>query len=123
MTPSVITRQPYAPTSASEKASAIIQAGANLAWREDAITVIRALASTRKQITADDVWAHLEHPPEPRALGHVMRRAAKLGIITPTRTYKPSKRQACHGRPVRVWRSELYAPNAQKKPVKAFNSG
>jgi len=45
MTPSVITRQPRTPTSMSGWASAIIEAGVNLAWREDAITVIRQRVS------------------------------------------------------------------------------
>ena len=68
----------------------------------DALDVI-----TRKgpwQFTTDQVWNLCNcKPPEPRALGGLMREAAAKGMIRKTDRVVPSSRPECHRRPVAVW--------------------
>lgn len=45
---------------------------------------------------------------EPRALGVVMRRAQKAGVIRPTDRYEPDRTPRAHARPKRIWRSLIY---------------
>ena len=75
-----------------------------LLWAERA--VVEAAADNR--FTTDDVWHLLdawrvEAPHEPRALGAVMRRMARVGVIRSTGEYVKSERVECHGRPIVVW--------------------
>lgn len=82
-------------------------------WLTAANATVRRLAFTHDEFTTDDVWAVLDRLPvdthERRALAAVMRRAARRGLIATTDRYTPSQRTACHGRPVRVWRSTYRA--------------
>lgn len=74
------------------------------AWKMEADDVLNALANTRHTFTTDDVWALMTTTtPEPRAMGAVMVRAAKDGIIVATNSYVESSRPASHRRPLRVW--------------------
>jgi hypothetical protein len=82
------------------------------AWKTVTFGVIRQLAETCPSFTTDDVWLGLRKVPEvathePRALGSMMREAAKSGWIVPTDRYVNSHRPECHARPVKVWRSCL----------------
>ncbi len=58
--------------------------------------------------TTDDVWEHLDklgmtgQVHDNRALGPVMLRMCKQGIIKDTKEYYPSKRRHCA--PIKVWR-------------------
>lgn len=60
------------------------------------------------EFIGDDVWQAVEacvEPPtchDPRVLGPTIKRAATLGLIEPTGTYRPSHRR--HMSPVMVWR-------------------
>lgn len=42
---------------------------------------------------------------EPRAMGVVMRRAQRAGIIRPTDRYEPDTTPGSHARPKRIWKS------------------
>lgn len=74
-------------------------------WKDSALTLVEALAKRTDTITTDDLWSLLDHPPEPRAMGAIMKRAQKNGWIEPTDRIKKSERPECHARPIRVWRS------------------
>lgn len=80
---------------------------ANAEWKEAALDIVRVLSFHKDRMTSDDVWNNLEargiKTHEPRALGAVMRQAAKRGLIYPTHTYVKSKRHECHSRPIMVW--------------------
>lgn len=81
-------------------------------WMEAAREVVDRLASTGRQFTTDDVWLHLgtmdvDVPDEPRAMGAVIRDAAKAGEIVPTHRYVRSTRPECHCRPVMVWQGAM----------------
>lgn len=78
-------------------------------WKDVARDAIAFLATTRHEFTTDDVWAELDRHSatthEPRALGALMRKAARQRLIAPTDRYVTSTRAACHSRPVKVWRT------------------
>lgn len=77
-------------------------------WVEQTLDVIYCLAVARSEITTDDIWetvGEVAATHEPRALGAVMRQAARLGYVRASDRYVPSARAACHARPVRVWES------------------
>lgn len=74
-------------------------------WVEKhAIPAIRDCAENLETFTTDEVWKVVtSQPREPRAMGAAMKRAQADGMIRTTPNYRPSKREDCHGRPVRVW--------------------
>lgn len=87
-----------------------VEVHADAAWKRHVMKVIHGLATERSRFTTDDVWARLDPDHgthEPRAMGAMMRQAAKAGIITPTDAYEQSARPECHARPVRVWESVI----------------
>ena len=80
-------------------------------WLDLAAAAIKHLAETRPAFTSDQVWqqvAGASPPREPRALGVVMRRAAKAGLIEATGRWIASGRVAAHSNPKRIWRSLVY---------------
>lgn len=86
-----------------------VEQNADPAWMRCAITAVRATATRRGTLTTDDVWDTINatYPGvsthENRALGAVMRIAARQGWIKPSGTYRPTKRRGAHKRPVAVW--------------------
>lgn len=93
---------------AAELASEKAAAGSPSEWIVEARRAVVFTATVRALFTTDQVWWRLtdvEKNPEPRALGAVMRWAAKAGIIEATGEWKESVRTSCHGRPARIWRS------------------
>lgn len=97
---------------AKERAIAAAEAHANEQWRETAFVCVWRVARGRRFLTTDHVWLELIEQPvathEPRAIGAIMQRAMREGMVKPTFSYWPSKRARCHGRPVRVWESLVY---------------
>ena len=79
----------------------------NRHWYEAALCAIHNLAQSGRGFTTDDVWDALAalatFTTEPRALGAIMRDAARAGTIQPTVNFVKSRRPVCHSRPVRVW--------------------
>ena len=103
--------------SIKEEAINRVELNADPQWFDAAMRAVKRLALGRDTFTTDDVWEELQYVSntthEPRAMGAVMRNAAKTGIITATSGYRTSQRSECHGRPVRVWSSTI---RAQSKP-------
>lgn len=100
--------------SARDEAVQRVGANADPEWYDHALHAIWCLAISRQEITTDDVWDEIGHAlttHEPRALGAVMQKAARLGYVEATDRYRPSARAACHARPVRIWAS-LIRPGA-----------
>lgn len=89
---------------ARDEAIARVQENAPPDWMQEARRTVLAIAETRSSFTTDDVWAALEGaPPEPRALGAVMKGLSREGKIRATSAWRQSVRAECHARPVRVW--------------------
>jgi hypothetical protein len=94
---------------ARDQAVACCEQGADQDFLLRADTAVQRVAGRQAFLTSDDVWAELrEQPREPRVMGPIMMRAAKAGIITATNQWRQSESATNHGRPQRVWRSNLY---------------
>jgi len=86
-----------------------VEANAHHDWLVQARQAVLWLAHNRDEFTTDDVWGLLSNTGvgthEPRALGAVMRWAARSGVVVKTDRVVNSCRVECHARPVAVWRS------------------
>ena len=93
------------------KGIADAEQGAGSDWMNAAMKALYVVANMEGvTFTTDQIWEALEaHFPdavvtEPRAMGAVMTKARKQGLITATGIYIKSTRPKCHARPVMVWR-------------------
>ena len=92
-------------------ALAVVDKGAPESFKALAFVSVCRVASHLATFIVDDVWADLYRdgigPPvvEKRAMGAVMQRARKEGVITPTDQFRPSAQKQCHANPRRIWRS------------------
>jgi hypothetical protein len=79
---------------------------ANQVWLHAARQVVWQLIKAGEPFTTDDCWAHLDTlgvaTHEPRALGVVMRAAAKAGLIRKA-GYRNTTRPEAHSRPIPLW--------------------
>ena len=91
---------------ARDQAIAQVEAHAPERWLQRAHDTVQLVALARFDFTTDHVWDALgeDRPPEPRALGAVMKGMARDGLIRATGEYRKSVRVDCHARPVAVWR-------------------
>lgn len=98
-----------APGDLKDQALDEVEEHAASTWKSDALAAVRALARALPEFSADEVWHRLavmdSHTYEPRALGSIMREAARRGWITSSGRYRPSTRHECKARPVMVWLS------------------
>lgn len=95
---------------ARDEAVARVERNADDEWLEAALNAVAALGEGCAEFTTDDVWLLLgrwgvPEPHEARAMGAVMRRAARLGLAVKTDRVRNSVRAECHARPVAVWRA------------------
>lgn len=91
------------------EALTLVQEHANKEWFSAALKQVHWLCLSRKEFTTDDVHAVLDRMDvathEKRALGAVMREAAKKGWCRGTSNYTPSIRKEAHKRPLMIWES------------------
>ena len=73
-------------------------------WIDSVIKIILSIP-IYQTFTTDYLWEKVETTPnEPRAMGAVMTRAKKEGLVSSTGKYIKSRRPECHARPVMIWR-------------------
>ena len=73
-------------------------------WIDSVIKIILSIP-IYQTFTTDYLWEKVETTPnEPRAMGAVMTRAKKEGLVSSTSKYIKSRRPECHARPVMIWR-------------------
>lgn len=75
-------------------------------WSELAYRTVELLTQRQATLTTDDVWRHIDHlpkPSDPRALGPVMLRAQRSGLLARSGSFRTSQHKANHKRPVSVW--------------------
>ena len=89
-----------------------VERGAPVDFKSAALECVLLLAKNRKEFTTDAVWYLLgkggvQSPPEPRAMGAIMRIAASNGWVEATDRTALSVRTPCHRRPIRVWESKI----------------
>ena len=96
-----------------EEAIALVEENADQEWMSAAMYHVRVLCGHHSEFTTDDVWARLQHveTKEHRAMGAVMRKAAKAGWCVPTERFVKSQRPECNRRPICVWQSRLLPVN------------
>lgn len=81
-------------------------------WKEAAYDAVVATAYARARFTADDIYDRLDgsvSTHEPRALGPVMLRAVRSGLIAKANVASiPSRRRSLHASPRTVWDSLIH---------------
>lgn len=99
-------------TAERDQAMGQAQQGTDPDWETKATTAVRDLATASQDgtmatrgFTPDDVWVLLEErrvppPREPRALGPILKRAARAGHIRAVGFTESTRR---HGAPVRIY--------------------
>ena len=94
-----------------------VEEAANEAWKELMYDIIWALGCEMEFLTTDDVCIRYRELPEEgrpdthewKALGPVMRNAAKLGYIERTDYFRKSTDGARrHHAPLQIWRSLIF---------------
>ena len=94
---------------ARETALQTVERGASRQWKDKALEAVRVCCLENVEFLADLVWEYLdEKPPEPRAMGAVMRKAEKAGYCSKTDTFRPTTVVSNHRAPKRVWLSNIY---------------
>jgi hypothetical protein len=82
-------------------------AHADEVWLKTARRVVWWLIQDGQPFTTDECWARLAaldvSTHEPRALGAVLRAAARAGLIRASGEYRKTTRPEAHSRPVPVW--------------------
>jgi hypothetical protein len=89
---------------ARDAAMARVDAAADPEWKDDAWSAIEQLVARGVDFTSDDVWRIVGFKPsEPRALGPLMMRAQRAGMIRNSGNRRNSERPEHHAFPCTVW--------------------
>jgi len=91
-----------------DQALARLEGSRRASWIDIAEQRGREVASLMTEFTSDDIWLALEgsqRPLEPRAMGPVLTRLSRAGVIVATDRVRKSDLPQCHSRPKRIWRS------------------
>lgn len=93
---------------ARDEALKAVDRHADTRWKLDALAAVELTCRTLPEFMVDDVWetGRLESTREDRAMGAVMRAAARNGWCVKTNLMRPSKRSHLSGKP--VWRSLIF---------------
>jgi hypothetical protein len=92
---------------ARETAIAASCRGVDADWIARALLAVQTAALGSDTFTTDDLWAYVELPREPRAMGAIMIMATKAGFCEASDRTVKSTRPNCHRRPLRIWKSLL----------------
>lgn len=90
----------------AERDAGMARAEANApdGWNDEAYDFVVRYLERHTELHVDDLWnVGLPTPPNPRALGPVLQRAARSGLMVKTGEYRPSVRS--HLSPKPVWES------------------
>jgi hypothetical protein len=98
----------FAAFAAAEDGMARADAHADNAWKQAAEAAVLHVARMRVTFTADDVWRQLAvatavETHEPSALGPILNRLRRQGVIKTTGEFVVSHRASRHAAPLRVW--------------------
>lgn len=74
-------------------------------WQETALQAAYDLCLRMTEFTTDELESVAAKTHDPRAIGGIMRIAAKRGWCAATDRTRESRLASCHGRPKRVWKS------------------
>ncbi len=94
---------------ARETAISRASKGSPPGWADTALAAVQRCCQAHPSFITDLVWQYIDDkPPEPRALGPVMRRAEALGYCSKTDKFRPTAIVSSHRGPRRVWNSNIY---------------
>ena len=105
-----------------------VEANANAEWRVAAYKACCLCAQQWIELSTDDVWELMDalfpdcRTHEPRAMGAIMRQAARAGKIEASGEYFKSRRPQCHGRPVAIWDSLTFDHDAMMAELSRMSS-
>lgn len=94
-----------------DKAMKKVESHAAPGFLDGALVAAGRAARDLPHLTSDDLWRYMPPEvttPDNRAMGPVMVRAKKLGLIEPTDRFKPTIFPRGHAGPRRVWRSLVW---------------
>lgn len=92
---------------ARDRALYLVERHADPDWLADALEAVYRTAERLPYFHVDEVWeTGLQGTVEDRAMGPVMRRAARMGWISKTDRVAASSRSHGSGKP--IWRSHLF---------------
>ena len=79
-------------------------------WKQTAWDIAIETSMELEEWTTDDLWQRgLPDVKEPRALGGILRRLSRSGIIETTDRVRTSNRhEQNHGRKLQIWRSNIF---------------
>jgi len=81
-------------------------------WKDRMYRAVVACAESNREFICDDVWRYASDADrnfaKPKALGAVVLRAAKAGVIANTGRFEKTANARRHRSPVPVWRSLTY---------------
>lgn len=102
-------RRRRAETQRDDGMARVVEA-ADPTWMEDAWQTLVQYLRTHPEFHVDDFWSETElrMPREARALGPVVMKAARSGLMVKTGEYRKSVRSNMTEKP--VWSSEIYVP-------------
>ncbi len=94
---------------AREAAISRASKGSPPVWADGALRAVKLCCEGTPSFITDAVWEYIDDkPPEPRALGAVMRRAEAIGYCSKTDRFRPTAIVSSHRGPRRVWKSNIY---------------
>jgi hypothetical protein len=98
----------FAAFAAAQDGMSRADANANDTWKQAAEAAVIHVARMRPTFTADDVWRQLQFATgvethEPSALGPILNRLRRQGVIKQTGEFVVSHRASRHAAPLRVW--------------------
>ncbi len=105
-----------------------VEANANAEWRVAAYKACCLCAQQWIELSTDDVWELMDalfpdcRTHDPRAMGAIMRQAARAGKIEASGEYFKSRRPQCHGRPVAIWDSLTFDHDAMMTELSRMSS-
>lgn len=96
---------------ARDEAMGRAEAGAGEAWTQEALEAVKAIARSKPELTSDDIWlSGLSEPAEPRALGPVLAKLKREGVIKKSGRFVQTSRVSRHATDIAVWTSLIYQP-------------
>ncbi len=99
--------------SAKEKGEAQAVAAAKKLWKQEASLALIACTCELQTLTTADVYARMARSIRDLSKGQaftgILADAKARGVIEPMNEWRNEKQRRNHGRPMRVWRSKVYA--------------
>ena len=93
-----------------------VERNAMEAWKREALAAVERTCRELPEFFADDIWDRgLDSTREDRALGPIMRTAARNGWCVKTDRVRPSKRSHLSGKP--VWKSLIYGQERKLEEI------